>query len=79
MISAGEASGDLHAANLLAAVREQDLQFWGMGGPRLAAAGSELLVDCGSIAYFGFVDVVIHYRKIMRELERRREEADAES
>lgn len=70
MISAGEASGDLHAANLVAAFRDLGgtAHFWGMGGPKLSAAGSELLVDSRELAFIGFVDVVLHYRKIMREL-----------
>ena len=74
MISAGEASGDLHAANLVTAFGDLDgaAAFWGMGGPKLSAAGSELLVDSRELAYIGFVDVVLHYRKIMRELDKLR-------
>lgn len=46
-ISAGEPSGDLHAANLIASMRRQSpaARFFGLGGPRMAAAGCELLRD----------------------------------
>jgi len=75
MISAGEASGDLHAANLVNAYRDLggEASFWGMGGPKMSATGSELLVNSDELAYIGFVDVVLHYRKIMRELQKLRD------
>lgn len=46
-ISAGEPSSDLHAANLIAAIRRQspEATFYGLGGPGMAAAGCELLRD----------------------------------
>src|SRR4051794_1072853 len=44
-ISAGEPSGDLHAGNLLRALRQLDpsVTCAGFGGPKLEAAGGELL------------------------------------
>ena len=46
-ISAGEPSGDLHAANLIAALRRRspEATFFGLGGPRMAHAGCDLLRD----------------------------------
>lgn len=46
-ISAGEPSGDLHAANLIAAIRRQcpGATLFGLGGPNMATAGCELLRD----------------------------------
>ena len=46
-VSAGEASGDLHAANLIAALRRRspDAQFFGLGGPRMAREGCHLIRD----------------------------------
>lgn len=46
-IAAGEVSGDMHAANLIAALRRQlpAARFVGVGGPRMAEAGCELLED----------------------------------
>jgi lipid-A-disaccharide synthase len=47
MLSAGEASGDLHGATMCRAIRALDpaVRLIGMGGPRMAAAGVEILVD----------------------------------
>ena len=57
---AGEASGDLHAANLMAALREKDPQalFVGLGGDKMRAQGCHLYVDYREMAYMGFVAVV---------------------
>src|SRR5438132_6562683 len=47
MLAAGEASGDLHGAALCHALRAEapGCRLFGMGGPRMAAAGMDLLVD----------------------------------
>ncbi len=60
MISAGEASGDLHGANLVRAMRDQypDIDFCGMGGKELAGAGVELLFDAKRIAVVGIAEVL---------------------
>jgi len=50
--SVGEPSGDLHGANLIHQLRQQcpDVQCVGFGGPRMAAAGGELLADLTELA-----------------------------
>ncbi len=75
MISAGEASGDHHAARFVQALqrRGQQPELCGMGGPHLAAAGMDLIVDCRDLAIVGIVEVLVHWRRIMRELERLRD------
>lgn len=57
-ISAGEPSGDRHAAALLDALREQrpDLEAEGVGGERLAAAGARLLRRIESLSVMGFAE-----------------------
>jgi lipid-A-disaccharide synthase len=62
MIVAGEASGDLHGAGLVRAMRKHqpDLVFYGMGGVELAAAGVELLCDARKLAVVGVVEVLAH-------------------
>jgi len=67
MIVAGEASGDMHGANLVRAMREQEpeLHFSGMGGPALAEAGVELLWDAASIAVVGAFEVIAHLGDIL--------------
>jgi len=80
MISAGEASGDHHAARFVEALRRRGLEpaLAGMGGPRLQAVGMELIVDCRDLAIIGIVEVIVHWRRIMRELERLRERLRAD-
>ena len=62
MIVAGEPSGDMHAAAMVAAlrVRRPDLYLVGVGGTRLAAEGVELLERAERIAVVGFVEVIRH-------------------
>lgn len=70
MISAGEASGDLHAANLVKALRKlaPDTQFSGMGSDQLRAVGCNMLVDCSEIAVVGIWEVIVKYRTIKKAL-----------
>lgn len=73
---AGEASGDLLAAHLIAALRarREGLRFYGIGGPRMAAQGFEVLVPMDRLGVRGYAEVLRHYRGIMairRELARR--------
>ncbi len=66
MISAGEASGDLHGANLARALRAQkaDVEIVGMGSSQMASAGVELLFDSKDIGVVGLVEVLKQYSKI---------------
>lgn len=66
LISAGEASGDYHGAQLIDGVRQlaPDTRFFGMGGDRMRAAGCETLVNAGDVAVVGLVEVVTHLPKI---------------
>lgn len=76
MISAGEASGDLHAANLVKALHqiEPDIQVRGLGGVKLREAGADPLIDCSDIAVVGIVEVLAKYRTILGVLNRLRED-----
>lgn len=59
LLSAGEASSDMYAARLATALREQTgAQFFGMGGPRMAEAGVELLADYHKVAVVGVTEVL---------------------
>jgi lipid-A-disaccharide synthase len=76
MLVAGEASGDMHGAKLVAAMREQapNLAVCGIGGPALAAQGMEILYDSSRLAVVGIIEVISHLRFIreaMRALEKR--------
>lgn len=70
MLVAGEASGDLHAANLVRALRalRQDIRCYGMGSGQMRAAGVEILVDSSRLAVVGLVEVLAHYREIKAAL-----------
>ena len=69
---AGEASGDLHAAHLMKALREADpeAEFRYYGGDRMRAAGGELLCHYRHLAYMGFVRVAMHLPTILRGMAR---------
>ena len=60
MIVTGEASGDLHGANLIKAVKAlaADTHFFGVGGQKMAAAGCDILIPSEDLAVMGVVEVV---------------------
>lgn len=67
MIVAGEASGDLHGANLVRALRGMDpeIHFSGMGGVELERAGVELLCDAAKTAVVGAFEILSHLGDIL--------------
>jgi lipid-A-disaccharide synthase len=72
LIVAGEHSGDEHAANLLRGVRAKNpgLRACALGGPRLAAAGAQLLRDLTATSTMGFAVLgkISHYRALIAEV-----------
>jgi lipid-A-disaccharide synthase len=80
-ISAGEPSGDQHAAALIAALRRAapDVAVEGVGGPHLAAAGARLLARIEDLTVMGFVEVArklpAHWR-LLRRIKRRLRDGD---
>jgi lipid-A-disaccharide synthase len=84
LIVAGEASGDLHAAGLAAALRRRrpDLALVGVGGGGMEAAGVRLLERTDRLSVMGFVEVlrqVPHHWSLLRALERRLRGGDVAS
>ena len=80
LISAGEASSDMYAARLAAALRERTgAQFFGMGGARMKEAGVDVVVDYHRVAVVG-ISEVLHkiptvvgvQRRLAREARERR-------
>ncbi len=57
---AGEVSGDIYGADLVAALRglRPDLDLPAVGGPRMAAAGARCLFDSADWGVIGWVDVL---------------------
>lgn len=71
-ISAGEASGDLHASHLITALKEHDpdAQFRFLGGDLMAAAGGVApVVHYRQMAFMGFVDVLKNLRTVLGNLD----------
>jgi lipid-A-disaccharide synthase len=67
MISAGEASSEMYAAQLAAAVRARSgAQLFGMGGPRMAEAGVELVADYRQVAVVGLSEVLHKIPSVVR-------------
>lgn len=68
---AGEASGDLHASQLIKSLRAVDSQaeFAFLGGDMMAeATGVAPIVHYKSMAYMGFVDVLLHLKSVLGNL-----------
>lgn len=68
LIIAGEASGDLHGASLVKALKAQDpgLELFGVGGEKMKAEGFEALFHINQMAFLGFVEVVKHLPYILK-------------
>ena len=65
---AGEASGDLLAAELMASMKAQrsDIQFIGLGGPKMQAQGLDSWFDYKTLSIMGFIEVIKHLPKLLR-------------
>jgi lipid-A-disaccharide synthase len=73
MLIAGEASGDLLAAELVAALRGQlpDAQFFGAGGAKMSATGVDLAFDLTQHSVIGITDVlknILKFRRLFHQL-----------
>ncbi len=75
MVIAGEASGDLHAGKLIAAVKQKDkdVDFYGIGADNMRNAGAEVLVDSKEMAVVGLVEIWSHRKVIFGALDKMRD------
>ena len=66
----GEASGDLHASNLMKAIKavDADAEFRFFGGDLMSAVGGERVKHYRELAYMGFVPVLLHLRTIFANM-----------
>lgn len=75
-IISGEASGDLHASNLMRGLKardaEADFRCW--GGALMEAAGGKLVKHYRELAFMGFVEVLFNLKTILRNLKFCRED-----
>ena len=69
-IVAGEASGDLHASNLMKALRQRDPEadFRCWGGDLMQAAGGDLVKHYRDLAFMGFWEVFLNLNTILRNI-----------
>jgi lipid-A-disaccharide synthase len=67
---AGEASGDLHGASLMKALKERDPQaeFRFFGGDLMQAEGGSLVKHYADMAFMGFLEVVLNLRTILKNM-----------
>ena len=69
-IIAGEASGDLHGANLMKALYEEDpeaeIRFW--GGDLMEKTGGTLVKHYRDLAFMGFVEVIFNLKTILNNI-----------
>ncbi len=70
-IIAGEASGDLHASNLMKELKKLDTSshFRCWGGDLMKAQGAELVRHYKQLAFMGFVEVIMNLRTILRNID----------
>ncbi|MGP1476923.1 MAG: lipid-A-disaccharide synthase [Phocaeicola sp.] len=67
----GEASGDLHASNLMKALKEKDseAEFRFFGGDLMLAVGGTRVKHYKELAYMGFIPVLMHLRTIFKNMD----------
>ena len=69
-IIAGEASGDLHAANLINEIKKKDpsaeIRCW--GGDLMEAAGAKLVKHYRELAFMGFFEVILNLSTILKNI-----------
>jgi len=72
LVSAGEASGDFYAAELVRELRRRwpDCEFFGCAGPKLRAAGVQPVIRSEDLSVVGVVEVVGHLPRIWRRFRR---------
>ncbi len=84
LVIAGEDSGDMHAADVICALKEKrsDLSVWGIGGDKLRAEGVETLHDTQEMDVLGFAEVFAKYsffkgvfNEVLAEVDRRKPDA----
>ncbi|MBX9601000.1 MAG: lipid-A-disaccharide synthase [Bryobacteraceae bacterium] len=72
LVSAGEASGDFYASQLVHELRRRypGADFFGCAGPKLREAGVRMVVDAASLGVVGLVEVISHLPRIKGEFDK---------
>lgn len=66
LISAGEASGDMHAAKLVQTVQQQipNVKFYGMGASLMQNAGVDIIVNANELSVIGLLEIITKFKAI---------------
>ncbi len=69
-IIAGEASGDLHASNLMKALklRDPEAEFRAWGGDLMQEQGAVLVKHINELAFMGFIEVLLNLSTILKNI-----------
>lgn len=69
-VIAGEASGDMHVANLMKELKRRDISavFRCWGGDRMRDAGGEIVKHYRELAFMGFTEVIMNLRTILQNI-----------
>lgn len=64
LISAGEASGDMHAAKLIQTVQKElpDVRFYGMGANLMQNAGAKIIVNSNELSIIGLLEIITKFK-----------------
>ena len=75
----GEASGDLHASNLMKSIKEldKDAEFRFFGGDLMSAVGGTRVKHYRELAYMGFIPVLLHLRTIFANMKLCKKDVEA--
>ena len=69
LLSAGEASGDMYAAQLAAELKKlADVEIFGMGGAEMRAAGVDVITDYHEVSVVGITEILSHLPSLIRAM-----------
>jgi lipid-A-disaccharide synthase len=71
LLSAGEASGDMYAARLAAALQTRTrAELFGMGGQEMRRAGVDVVTDYSEVSVLGITEILAHLPQLLRAMRR---------
>jgi lipid-A-disaccharide synthase len=71
LLSAGEASGEMYAARLAAALKTRSpVEIFGMGGDQMRAAGVDVITDYSEVSVLGITEILSHLPQLIRAMRR---------
>jgi lipid-A-disaccharide synthase len=69
LLSAGEASGDMYAAQLAAALKARsNCEIFGMGGAQMRAAGVDVIQDYSVVSVLGITEILAHLPQLIHAM-----------